>query len=340
MVESAKEMEFKRYGLEVAAEIYENAGQYRLALDYINQVIPLKDSITGEAQTKAIVEMQTKYETKRKSDSIQLQQVELMEQRNINLEQDLENTKQSNQLLILFIGLAVALLLAIVFFVNYRKKQASNALLSAQKATIETKNEENELLLGEIHHRVKNNLQVISSMLKLHARSIDDQEAKEAIKESTHRIQSIALMHKKLYQQDRFTGVEMHDFVKQLIGDIQGLFPVLKTSLQTQIDVPEMHLDVETALPLSLILNELIVNAFKYAFQDESTPTLSVGIAQEGEVLRLQVKDNGPGVAANWADKNSFGVKLIQALTNSWKEPSRCRTKREVVGTLPLTVFA
>jgi len=239
----------------------------------------------------------------------------LVVQQAINQEKELKNQRQDKWMMAIGGALAVALVFGLLLFRSNRTIRNSNEQLTVQKGIIEEKNDENELLLQEIHHRVKNNLQVISSLLKLHARSIDDPKAKDAIKDSTNRIQSIALMHKKLYQQDRFAGVEMNEFVGELVVDLTSIFPELNSRLKTDLDIPELYLDVETAMPLSLILNELIINALKYAYEDTQEPLLIVKIHALSNELTMEVQDNGIGLADGWDNKNSFGYKLVNALT-------------------------
>jgi len=137
---------------------------------------------------------------------------------------------------------------------------------NAQKQIIQNKNKENELLLGEIHHRVKNNLQVISSLLSLQERNITDETAKAAIMDGKERVQSMGLIHKMLYQQNNFSEINMSEYIEKLISGLLESFGKRSEDFELNYDIKDVNLDVDTAIPLGLIINELVVNALKHAY--------------------------------------------------------------------------
>jgi two-component sensor histidine kinase len=187
--------------------------------------------------------------------------------------------------------------------------------LEEEKKRVEEKNEENKLLLGEIHHRVKNNLQVISSMLNLQQRNIDDPKAKSAIIESKERIKSIVLIHKMLYQNDSFLGIDMCGFIHHLIEELTITFGVDKNNLKLDIECSKLKLDVDTAIPLGLILDELLINCLKYASTENGNLQIRVVLEEKNGQLILTVCDNGRGKVSDLENANSFGMKLIKSLT-------------------------
>lgn len=187
-------------------------------------------------------------------------------------------------------------------------------LSNKQKIIIEQKNKENELLLGEIHHRVKNNLQVISSLLSLQERSIDDVATKSAIAEGKERVKSMGLIHKMLYQNDNYSGVEMDNYGRELIKGLIDSFGIKATDIDVNLNFSRLKLDVDTAIPVGLIINELVINTLKYAFEKTNSPTINVSLIKQAENLILEVSDNGTGKVSDLENSKSFGMKLINSL--------------------------
>jgi two-component system, sensor histidine kinase PdtaS len=213
------------------------------------------------------------------------------------------------------VGLALLLaLIAFSFYRNAQTRKRANALLSSQKAEIEVKSNQNELLLKEIHHRVKNNLQSISSLLSLQSAHITDAGVKQAVAAGQHRVEAMALIHQKLYQRDNLAAIEMKGYLADLVQSLIHTFDADPDRLHFLLDMPELELDVDTAVPLGLIVNELVTNSLKYAFPDGRTGEIAVSLRQAGQQLELVVRDDGVG-AANLKTGTSFGSKLIQLLS-------------------------
>ena len=175
---------------------------------------------------------------------------------------------------------------------------------------------EKDVLMKEIHHRVKNNLQVISGLLELQAKNLHDEAARNALREGRNRVRSIALIHQNLYQFENISGIELKRFVNDLCRHIESVFQK-KGNVVMNIEVPDLHLDIDTAVPLGLILNELLSNSFKYAFND-ITPgviSLEIKILSEGKYA-LTYSDNGPGLPVNFdlSKATTLGIQLINDL--------------------------
>ena len=202
-------------------------------------------------------------------------------------------------------------------FSNRLEKKISERTreLEIEKREVEKKNEENELLLGEIHHRVKNNLQVISSMLSLQERNISDPTAKAALSEGKERIKSMALIHKMLYQGNSFLGVNMREFTHKLTTGLLATFGLCTTKFKIDINSSAIKLDIDTAIPLGLVLDELIINALKYACINNKNPTLKLSLEEVNQTLLLTVWDNGNGKTEQLENSNSFGMKLVKSLS-------------------------
>ncbi len=176
---------------------------------------------------------------------------------------------------------------------------------------------EKDVLIKEIHHRVKNNLQVISGLLELQAKNLDDETAKEALREGRSRVRSIALIHQNLYQFEDLSSIELKRFVNDLCRQVEGVYKK-KEGIVMNIEVPVLYLDIDTAVPLGLIMNELLSNSFKYAFNDGVTGeiTLKIHPVIEGR-YELIYSDNGPGLPANFdlSRAATLGIQLITDLS-------------------------
>ena len=191
------------------------------------------------------------------------------------------------------------------------------ALLKKALSEQETLLLEKDVLMKEIHHRVKNNLQVISGLLELQSRNLDDEAAKVALMEGRNRVRSIALIHQNLYQFENLSSIELSRFVKDLCRQVEALYKKQK-EVSLNIDVPNLYLDIDSAVPLGLIMNELLSNSFKYAFNevDYGKIHLQINVVAEGK-YQLIYSDNGPGlpVSFNLFKATTLGIQLINDLS-------------------------
>ena len=308
------EMEQKRYAYEIAILVYKKMSNYPLAFHYSELLRTLKDSIYQTDQLMAIAEMQTKYETKQKQDSILNQQKWIQQQTKLNTEIEAGSRYKTMLLFFMVAIILILLVVGILNYVQYKKKQKLNQILLAQNEMIELKNKENEILLAEIHHRVKNNLQVISSLLSLQGKSIEDKTARIAIESGKQRIKSMELVHKMLYESSTYSFIEMKEFTEKLVQNLSDVFGIEKKNFLFNYSSPPLNLDIDTAVPLALILNELVVNVFKYANTDQLKLIISIEIADD--LLVMKIIDNGPGTdEKSLLTSDSFGLKLVKLLT-------------------------
>ena len=283
-------------------KIYKAEEKWEKALETHELFTEMEQKINSNALDNALLEQELKYNFDKKE-----------EQTTLSHEKELTiiAANQKVQKIITW-SIVVFTLLIIVFamIIVRRLKKAKE-----QKMLIEEKNTENELLLGEIHHRVKNNLQVISSLLSLQERNITDKTAKAAILEGKERVQSMGLIHKLLYQENNFAGIDMNDYVQKLVDGLLDSFGVSKEEMELDIDFSKIELDVDTAVPIGLMINELVINSLKYAFEGTEKPKLTVKIEEKNQQLILQVEDNGNGDVESILKAKSFGMKLIRSLS-------------------------
>ncbi len=278
---------------------YEKTGQWKLAYERLQQVQSLQSYAFQADHQGAITRLNVEYETEKKEALLKTQNRELTLRA-----ENLQSQRRFTFTLLLLLGLVTGM--SLVFFRLYRRNQRISR--------------RNEALVKEQNHRVKNNLQVVASLLNLQAKRLSDETAKKAVEESRLRIQSMAIVHRRLYDGDELAQVDLEEFVRELV---QG---VLKTfgypTLEPHLTIDALSLTVDKAVPLGLILNELITNACKYAFPASSTPQLWIRCRQQGTQLEWVVADNGPGFdkaeTSFWDDgvvvqRTSFGMALIDA---------------------------
>jgi two-component system, sensor histidine kinase PdtaS len=263
----------------------------------------ISDELKEEAQSRTLNEMAVKYETEKK---------EAENQRLL-----LANTQQSRLSWILGGGGTLLLLMFGLLAYFYRGKQKVNKELNEQKKQVESNLREKETLLREIHHRVKNNLQVISSLLNMQSYYLDDPRMISAIAEGQNRVKAMALIHQKLYQTEQLSEIDFQEYTEQLIGHLATALSDPDKKISSTVNGAALKLDIDTAIPLGLILNELITNAYKYAFNGVSEGTLHVDLKlDEAHYYHLRISDSGQGLPANFseANLNSLGLKLVRML--------------------------
>lgn len=175
---------------------------------------------------------------------------------------------------------------------------------------------EKEVLLAEIHHRVKNNLAIISGLLQLEMFSVENEQVQKSMQNSQMRIKSMAIVHEMLYNSNDFNNISFDRFVSKIIKSIEGVQGPSGENVDFQLDVGNIDLNVNQAIPLGLIINELITNAHKHAFTEEMSGTIEVSLRREGEMIELKVKDDGIGLPENFSieQSDSFGFTLISTL--------------------------
>jgi len=182
--------------------------------------------------------------------------------------------------------------------------------------------EEKEVLLKEIHHRVKNNLQIVSSLLQLQSSYIKDPDALNIFEESRDRIKSMALIHEQLYQSNDLAQIDFPEYLRSLLNMVLSAHRTNHTRVETRLHVDPVSLDLDTAIPVGLITNELVTNSLKYAFVGRSVGEISVRLTKSeiGDYL-LMVSDNGVGLPKNFNfDKaTSLGLRLVRILTKQMR---------------------
>jgi two-component system, sensor histidine kinase PdtaS len=303
--------------------LYSQQGNYRLAHHYSAQNRALEAKARQQEQESKVAELQGRYDTKEKERNIQL----LTQQNQIAQLATLQQRTLRNAALVI----ALLLLLAIsILFNRYRLRQRTVRLLNEQKKVLEAQDREKELLLREktlllkeVHHRVKNNLQLVLSLLNTQIYTLNEPSAVEAIRDSQSRVQTMALIHQNLYQSDSLARIDMHRYFTELTEAIVRAFRTQATAVALTLDIAPVQLNTHTAVPLGLIVNELVTNALKYAFPPgHPDKQVRVELApQAGDTYRLVVADNGVGLPQGLQPANvaSLGLRLVAGLARQMK---------------------
>ena len=254
----------------------------------------LKNRIFTAEADQRISLLQTEFDVALKESTIKLQETALAQQR----------TRQT----IIMIIAGFLLVIVLILYRNRQNNRRKNALLEKQ-------NKEKEFLLKEIHHRVKNNLEIVSGLLALQSAQLTDLHAVNVMQESQNRVQSMSMIHQKLYQGTNLSTIEMKDYFHNL-----GMYVLDSFGMEDRVsficDMEALELDVDTAIPLGLIVNELLTNALKYAFPNNNTGEMRLALEQKNhEFLYLEVSDNGIGQRMHEkTDGTGFGSQLINLL--------------------------
>jgi len=178
--------------------------------------------------------------------------------------------------------------------------------------------EEKLTLLREVHHRVKNNLQIIVSLLNLQSRYITDECTLAAIRESQNRVRAMALVHEKLYQTETLSQINLDDYLKYLGKSLFQFYGANTRGITFSVDTGDVHVDINTAIPFGLIMNELISNSLKYAFPDKRRGAVSISVRRDDHALHVEYRDTGVGIPEDldWQNTKSLGLRLVHSLVS------------------------
>lgn len=278
---------------------YEAKGDYTNAYRYMKLANEMQDSLNRRNDKRKLWQIEARVE----ADNYQLQ-----------IQKAQEDSLWQAQLR--NIAIIALLLFGAGAYVVYRRIKKDNQTITKQKALLEQSLGEKENLLREIHHRVKNNLQIISGLFDKQARQVTDETTKKLMKEGQDRVFSIALVHQNLYESDNLTTIEIKSYLEMLTKNIEKSQSNGFQDIALKLDVDDSVLDIDTAIPLGLILNELITNCYKYAFENRTKGEIQIRFHQIENEMVLAVQDNGVGLPQNFDmhKTKSLGLNLVQGL--------------------------
>jgi two-component sensor histidine kinase len=302
------------------------SGNYKMAWEYADRGRLLRDSLWNEENSRQINEMSAVYESAEKEKQIET----LNSQNKISLAEARARKRERNYFILSSFLLLAASAVAYMGYASNRKKKN---MLNRQNAIIEQQLREKEFLVKEIHHRVKNNLQVISSLLSLQSRYITDEQALDAVRESRNRVHSMSMIHQNLYQEENLAGIEMKDYITRLCENLFQSYNISPSRVNLETDIDPVVMDVDLVVPMGLILNELVTNSLKYAFPGNRGGTIRILLKYTGNEFRLLVQDDGigfPGETLPTKDA-SMGARLIRAFVQKLKGDMKAYNKQGAV---------
>lgn len=290
----------KRYTDYLLSKVYEETGEMDNARRFRNEYLAFGGENSNAETELKINKLQSEFEISKREDALAL----------AAKEKELKDLQLKETKLRLWTSVAVIGLLsvtAIAMYRSYRQKKKT-ALELAQK------NQRIETLLRELHHRVKNNLQVIGSVLNLQSLKLTDSNARSAIEEGKARVEAMSLLHQKMYMDENLRAINIEEYITSLSFMLANSFGYDKSIVQTRIALRSKNMDVDLATPLALIINELITNAFKHAFVQVENPLLTIELTEDTNdgTVSLTVRDNGKGINLSAVSSASFGLKLIR----------------------------
>jgi two-component sensor histidine kinase len=310
---SQPELQIRRNRL--LAEYYKATGDPGREAVYLKNAMRLQDSINDlEAfnQKERLVAIVASEELEK--EKLKNKEQELMLERGRE-----EMESKDMRINLVFISLVFTLLGFAGLVFAYLKSIKNQRLIAEQKRIIENSLVEKDSLLKEIHHRVKNNLQMVSSLLSLQTKNTRSKAAIEALEEGKSRVKAMALIHQKLYQNDDLSVIEMQGYIESLINSIQSVYRKGGHRINITIDAEGVELDIDRAIPIGLILNELVSNSFKYAFSETAdNGKIYIHIQKNKEAGFFEYTDNGVGLPEDTETRaeNSMGIRLIKRLVN------------------------
>lgn len=285
---------------------YNNIGDFEKASEYQSKYFIAKDSLLFASEVMNMVKERSNFELAKKETALQLSAKE----------------KQLDKLKINDRNKTIGLLAAGVLLLTLIIGMGVHNLRRNQKTTKEllTKNEKIETLIKELHHRVKNNLQVISGLLALQSNRLEDESAKEAMDAGRSRVDAMALIHQKLYMNDDLASVNIESYIHKLSSSLALSYGFPESTVKTVVDTQKKDIDVDLAISIGLIVNELVTNSFKHAFSNVEEALINIKLIDtEKGSYKLEITDNGIGYQLPKNSHESFGMKLVHTLVEQLK---------------------
>ncbi|WP_036384514.1 sensor histidine kinase [Muricauda sp. MAR_2010_75] len=290
-------------------ENYKNSAMYYKRNERIKDSMAQKQSSIIKQQLVTIVA----------NEDLENSQRLIEEQKRINELARSEMKAKDERINLVFISLIFTLLGFAGLVYAYLKSIKNQRLIAEQKHIIENALVEKDSLLKEIHHRVKNNLQMVSSLLSLQTKNTRSKAAIEALEEGKSRVKAMALIHQKLYQNDDLSVIEMQGYIESLINSVQSVYKKGGHNISITIDAEGTELDIDRAIPFGLILNELVSNSFKYAFpENDENGKIYIHLRKNGDQGYFEYTDNGIGLPEDTEERthSSMGIRLMNRLVN------------------------
>jgi len=305
-------------------KLYSVRGNYISAIKHLQDWQTVKDSIFTATKSKQIEDLKIDYQTEQKDSLINFKEQNI---RLLTKQDQLQKSQLKQGAILRNISFAFVFLLIIIvalLYNRYRLKQRTNRKLEIQQQEISKQNStlqhllnEKDWLVKEIHHRVKNNLQIVMSLLNSQSAYINNESALTAIHDSQHRVHAMSLIHQKLYNSENLSSINISIYIRELISYLADSFNT-EQRIRFEFDIDPLEMDVSQAVPLGLVLNEAITNSIKYAFPEKRNGVISISLKNTApNRYLLVISDNGIGMPSNFSNKKpgSLGMSLMAGLS-------------------------
>jgi two-component sensor histidine kinase/Tfp pilus assembly protein PilF len=310
--------ERRQYIYEALANLYFQKNDFKNAYTYTASYRDLRDSLISDSKAQQIAEMETAYKVEKTNKENTQLKLDIEQKKNIELRKKRLVAGIISILIAAGIGLIILVIFILLLVKNLRLEKINTQLLSEKKFHAETLLEKEKLLMRESHHRIKNNLQLINSILDLQSRNIKDPTIKKAFLESRQRIQAISFAHQRLHGNDTVEKLNLKDFLGDLVQSIQLSAIDHTESIKINSELEDLTISTEKAIPIGLILNELLTNAIKYAFYPGATGTIHIHLKKQAAGIELIIEDNGKGMEEE-SQGTGFGHQLVKSMTRQLK---------------------
>jgi two-component sensor histidine kinase len=294
--QEAKSKNDKKYYYVTYANALYFLGDYKNSIIYKDSLIDINEELFQKKYDKGIVDSDIKYQTSKKDAQIKTE-------------------KKKQQFWLLISGLFLGMLLIVVFSL-YKNSQKRKQLIASKKSLEIALNQRN-MLLRETHHRIKNNFQMVSSLLKLQARGSKASDAVAALENAVQRVNSMIILHQQLYAKDNILGINLQTYIKDLITEITSSYQTENITINQKI--LSITVNIDTATSIGLLINELATNSIKHAWKkDFENKTITIQIEKANEFLHFEMFDNGIHLKDNPV-KKGYGSELISILVKRLK---------------------
>ncbi|PKP17617.1 MAG: hypothetical protein CVU05_15225 [Bacteroidetes bacterium HGW-Bacteroidetes-21] len=291
------------------SKCYKELNQFDLAFGYMEKFLLLKDSVFSQNKSKLIAEYQTKLNLLNKE--VEIQQLEDSTQRQA-LKNDFilkENSQKQKSIYLLIVSILFVLIMLFLLF----KRNKTNIKLNKE---LNVALKEREVLIREVHHRVKNNLQIISSLLNLQSEHVETANPVDMLKVSQSRIEAMSMIHENLYKSSQLSEINFREYVENLCRYIDTSFSLSEKGIHLEHEIDPVHVDLDKMVPCGLIINELITNSVKHAFHDQPDKVIQIKCTALKGNVRIEISDNGSGLPSGFDIKQSksLGLRLANGL--------------------------
>ena len=292
--------------LEILKDAYEGLGEYKIALNYSNKYIKRKAELLAINNLDRVIDRENKLKFEAKDEKIK----------------ELQHTQQESKSMInmLTASIIAALLLLFLSTILFIKNRRVNNILKTQNEKLDNSLSEKQTLLQETHHRVKNNLQIISSLLNIQRKYISDEKMNAILNNSKNRVKSMALVHQMLYQGKITNGINIKEYVDSLTSSLLSSLKADDERIKVIKDIDLLFLHEDSTNPIGLIINELFTNSIKYAFPNDRSGTIRISLHEVDKKLQLSVCDDGVGLPSSIdMSSETFGFSLVKSLSKKLK---------------------